>query len=289
MKTQRRHELHTNVLADWLGKHLETIQPIVGWVVAGVVVIVLAILAWSYFSGRSETQMLDGWTAIAKYGTEATNAANSNDTPGFNDATRNLAKVVTDYSGTSLAMFAEATLADVLLARGQSLMWTNRPEALQNLKEAVAKYNSAIDATDEPLLKNRLRMNLGTTYEWMFQVEDAKRAYQQVEGIYQPAAAEAIAALENATAQQLFERLEKFQPAPQQKPNMPEAEFGKPEENIFDRIPDFKQPDDGTGATTQPTGTAPVEKGADASKDEKSETATEPAAQGTAAAESPAK
>jgi len=255
MKTQRRHELHTNVLAEWLGKHLERIQPIVGWVVAGVVALVLAILAYSYFTSRSETQILDGWTAIAKYGNEASSAANNNDTPRFNDATRNLAQVVSDYSGTPVATFAEATLADIHLARGQALMWSNRPEALQSLREAVTRYNSAIDSTQEPLLRNRLRMNLGTTSEWMFQVDEAKRAYQQVEeGVFEPAAKKALAALERAEAEQLFQRLEKYEPATPQTTKAPETEFGKEGENLFDRIKDLERPSEGTGAAAQPTG-----------------------------------
>ena len=151
---------------------------------------VLILLAYSYFTKRSEAQMLEGWAAATKYGGEATNAVGANDTPGFQDATKNLAKIVSDYAGTPLATFAEANLGDVNLYRGQSLMWTNRSEALQSVREAVARYNSAISATNEPLVKNRLRMNLGTAYEWMFQVEDAKRAYKQVEGISKPAAQE---------------------------------------------------------------------------------------------------
>ncbi|MCE9556108.1 MAG: tetratricopeptide repeat protein [Planctomycetes bacterium] len=261
MKTQRRHELHTNVLADWLGRKMEAIQPYIGWVAAGALAIVLAYLGYSYFNSRSEAQMLEGWGAATKYGGEATSAVGANDTPGFQDATKNLAKLVDEYSGTPLATFAEANLGDVNLYRGQMLMWTNRSEALQSLKEAVASYNSAIGSTKEPLLKNRLRMNLATAYEWMFQVEDAKRAYQQVEGIYKPAAEQQIAALERATTDQLFERLQKFQPAPPPiKAKPPEAEFGKEGEDLFKQIPGLKDLEKSDGGTdsglpiVQPTG-----------------------------------
>jgi hypothetical protein len=261
MKTQRRHELQTNVLADWLGRNMEAIQPFIGWILAGVAAVVLAILAYTYFNSRSESQIQEGWGAATKYAGEATAAVGGNDTAGFQDATKNLAKVVDDYSGTPLATFAEANLGDVNLYRGQMLMWTNRAEALQSLKEAVARYNSAIASTHEPLLKNRVRMNLATAYEWMFQVEDAKRAYQQVEGIYQPAAQQQIAALEGATTAQLFERLQKYQPAPPQtKPKMPESNFGKEGDDLFKQFPDLKdleRPGSGAEATkpaVQPTG-----------------------------------
>lgn len=262
MKTQRRHELHTNVLADWLGRNMEAIRPFLGWVAAGVLAMVLVLLGYSYSNSRSESQMLEDWGAATKYGGEATNAVGANDTPSFQDAAKNLAKVVDEYAGTPLAIFAEANLGDVNLYRGQMLMWTNRSEALQSLKEAVARYSSAISATKEPLLKNRLRMNLATAYEWMFQVEDAKRAYKQVEGIYKPAAEQQIAALERATTDQLFERLQKFQPAPPQtKAKPPESEFGKEGEDLFKQFPglkDFERPGGGgTGApVVQPTGVA---------------------------------
>ena len=59
MKTDRRHDLHTNELADYLGKIVAKIKPYTNHIVAGVFAVLLIAVVWSltanYFSGNEDT------------------------------------------------------------------------------------------------------------------------------------------------------------------------------------------------------------------------------------------
>ena len=53
MKTERRHELQTNVLASSLAHWTEAAQPYGKAVLAGVLAIIIALFAWLYISSQS--------------------------------------------------------------------------------------------------------------------------------------------------------------------------------------------------------------------------------------------
>lgn len=63
MKTDRRHDLQTNELADYLGKILARIKPYTNHIVAGVLAVLLIAVVWSlasgYLSGNEETAWKD--------------------------------------------------------------------------------------------------------------------------------------------------------------------------------------------------------------------------------------
>src|SRR5262249_55692013 len=123
MKTKRRHELHTNALADWLAGWVDAARAYFGWLGCGGIAGIVILLGWSYFSSRSQTQMYDGWSSVNRSTEEAMSAVFGNDGDKFQSATTSLAKIVTEYSGTPLAAFAESSLGDVHMLRGQNLMW----------------------------------------------------------------------------------------------------------------------------------------------------------------------
>jgi hypothetical protein len=240
MKGKRRHELQTNVLADWLGHKVEKIRPAFGWILAGGVLVVLGLLAYSFFSSRSKTQMYDGWANLNRAQEEAITAIHQDKGAKFQDAAKAMERIVTDFAGTPLAMFAQSALGDVHLIRGQTLNWTRRPEALESFKSAAEHYTKAIAATEDPMLKNRLRMSLGTALEWKYQLDESKKVFHEVEeGIYRPAAQEQLAALTQAVDDKLFASLEKYQPPPPESPTKQgDTEFGSPTEDLNRRIRD---------------------------------------------------
>jgi tetratricopeptide (TPR) repeat protein len=244
MKTKRRHELHTNALADWLGLYVEKARPYFGWLAGGGMAIIVLLLGWSYFSSRSQKQMYDGWTLANESNRLAITAINNNDSDKFQDAMKKLTKLVDDYSGSPLAAFAEASMGDLHLLRGQTLMWVQPSDARDKMRQAIGHYQDAIKLTSEPLLKNRLRLNLGTAHEWLFDLNEARKAYEQVDdGIYKQAAQQQLAALDQATQDKLFEKLDKYEPASASAPGRrPGTEFGSEFEDLGAKVRDLQTP-----------------------------------------------
>ena len=61
MKTQRRHELQTNVLAHSLARWIERAKPYSKAGTAVLIAVVVALFAWAYLSTQSTRREADGW------------------------------------------------------------------------------------------------------------------------------------------------------------------------------------------------------------------------------------
>ncbi len=62
MKTERRHELQTNTLADWLGRQIEALRPHFTTIITGIVVLVVALVGYGIWSSRSQQAAAEAWT-----------------------------------------------------------------------------------------------------------------------------------------------------------------------------------------------------------------------------------
>lgn len=62
MKTERRHELQTNVLADWLGRQIEAIRPYTNIIIGVAVVLLVVIGVYSIWSAWSRSAAAQAWT-----------------------------------------------------------------------------------------------------------------------------------------------------------------------------------------------------------------------------------
>jgi len=61
MKSERRHELQHNALADWLVKAGETTKPYQNIMLASIVLVVVALAAYSWMSRESSAQTTQAW------------------------------------------------------------------------------------------------------------------------------------------------------------------------------------------------------------------------------------
>src|SRR5262245_44136720 len=120
MKTGRRHELQTNQLADALAHGIERVKPYSKAIMSGLLAILVAIFAWGFVSAQSTRRVADGWNEYF----EAT------DSPNPRDA---LADVAARYPGSEAGLFAELTLADMLLDIGTNQLFANKTIARDEL------------------------------------------------------------------------------------------------------------------------------------------------------------
>ncbi len=166
MKTERRHELQTNELADWLGKQIAGIRPYSKTILGVVVLIVAAIVALMLSLTQRSRNVAGGWQAYY----DATVARNA----------EKLSEIAKDYEGTTAGLWATQSAGDAYLMQGTSLLHIDRDDAADRLNKARAAYQQVIDQTYDDLLKPRALIGLAQCYEARNEVEEAEKQYNRV-------------------------------------------------------------------------------------------------------------
>lgn len=167
MKTERRHELQTNVLADYLGKHLQRIQPYSKHISLGVMLIVVAILAGLYFSNKRAAEMGAGWSDFL-----AAFAATDPDA---------LEEVANLHDGSTAGIWARLSAGEIKVAMGTGQLFTDRDEAEKSLKAAREHFDAVVkEAGGQPQLVERARFGLAQVYESLSDIEKAQKYYDEV-------------------------------------------------------------------------------------------------------------
>lgn len=167
MKTQRRHELQTNELADYLGRHIQQIRPHAKALSIGAVALVAMILGYLYFASQHASQSGSGWS---DYFT------------AFGDRSADrLEEAATRHAGTTAGLWARQAAGDIKLASGAGLLYTDRKEADKNLKQAEQHFKAVEkEAGGATMLVERARFGLAQVYESLCDVKKAREYYQKV-------------------------------------------------------------------------------------------------------------
>jgi hypothetical protein len=187
MKTERRHELEKNQLADWLANSItwceENARLLVG-VVAGIMIIGAA---FALLSTRKEEREAKAWNSYFAAKAEA-----GKDPSGL----ETVAKADGDLFAGKLA---DLTLADIALNQGLAAINTNRELAETQLTQAKNYYSKVRKAGDEHL-QERADLGMARYYESMGMIDEAKTEYEKLksrkQGLYVDLATQKLAYLE---------------------------------------------------------------------------------------------
>ena len=163
MKTDRRHELQTNVLADWIGKHLQQMQGYSKTILAVILLVIAAGIAGTFLAQDQAARAQASWNQFFQAFGERDPEA--------------LQVVAAKNQGTIASLWAHLAEADLKLAEGIGDLYTNRDNAKENLAEAERNYLAVEQAATETLLRERAWFGLGQTYESMAELEKAKQYY----------------------------------------------------------------------------------------------------------------
>lgn len=166
MKSERRHELQTNYLADHLGTAVSTSKPYASYVIGGAIVALFAALAYGFYSSQ-----------VAKAGSAAWGDYYFN--IGSGDA-EIFQQVAQDHSGTTAALWSKQAWADNKLLEGLDLIYVERAAAEDAVNKAIDAYQEVLNKTYESDLKNRAAMGLAQAYETIGKLDDATKYYKQV-------------------------------------------------------------------------------------------------------------
>ncbi|MCA9249216.1 MAG: hypothetical protein KDA42_18970, partial [Planctomycetales bacterium] len=140
MKTERRHELETNYLADRLAAWLEKAKPYTSTVGIGVIALLVALIAKNFFSQQSAERNAEQWEAYYRKSEKP-----AQDREGF-------LKLADDYENTPIEPWAALAAADASMQQGCSLLWIDKKEAAKHLNAAVADYEAIIKSKDDDIL-----------------------------------------------------------------------------------------------------------------------------------------
>lgn len=205
MKSERRHELQHNELADWLFRIGNQLKPYQNAVWMAVVALVVVVAAYTWWSRASATRSAQAWNDLSV---------------GMNTGNMEvLSKVAEGNPGTTVGYIAALVKADILLAQGCNDRFASKVPAMRSLKDAVAGYAMVLDGCQTPSLRERATYGLGRAKEAQGEIESATDNYQKVvdtwpEGTYASAANERLQELKQPDTKLMLQDLAKYDPKP---------------------------------------------------------------------------
>lgn len=206
MKTERRHELQTNQLADALGRATESAKPYAK-VALGVVVAVavIAVAVW-YLNQQAEATRAEGWDRYF--------AAQSSNDPEAMQA------VADQFRGTSAGHWALLQLADQHLRTGASALFSDRAEANEELRKARQYYDEVINQPGaSEVAQQRATHGLARTLEALNELDLARQTYEQLasrwpDGPYREEAQRRARDLERRSTKEFYDWFAMQDPSP---------------------------------------------------------------------------
>ncbi|HND52564.1 MAG TPA: hypothetical protein PLV92_09215 [Pirellulaceae bacterium] len=210
MKSERRHELQTNYLADWVGHQVDSIRPYTRAIAGTIGAIIVIFLVYSFVSHQQFVKAGMAWQSYLL-------ALRERDQ---DDQAAALQKVARDEGGTPAGVWALQTEADLDLDRGSRLLFTDRDEAVKTLERAEKNFEQVETlAQRDRLLLERARFGLAQTQECLGKLEKAKQKYESVakanpEGAFGKLAATRLAALGDKRMSEFYAWFEQQKPAP---------------------------------------------------------------------------
>lgn len=231
MKTERRHELATNDLADWIGDKVEELKPYSTAIWATVLAVLVLIFAAVYWSRKSEAKLEQGWDRYFQARSQ--------------ESLDELRDVADADPKSPAGLWARSTLGDRQLSEGVNLLFEDRSEAQQALSDAVEAYEYVLkNAPGGSLLAERATFGLGEAFESQNELDKAREQYEALKakwpgGAFSAEAERRLADLDRATTKGFYDWFAKQEPkrkpaaSPLSTGKTPDFDFGKIEEHSF--------------------------------------------------------
>jgi predicted negative regulator of RcsB-dependent stress response len=208
MKTERRHELATNALADWLGERIEALKPYSAAVSASAVAVLVLAFATVFWYQKREASAARAWegyfTALDEQDPEKIRTR--------------LVQVSEDYAQSSAGLWSRLSLADAQLERGIEALFQDRAGARKALEEAIDDYQAVLQASpNDSLLAERATFGLAQAYESKDELDSARQKYRELldrwpEGAFSAMAKDRLADLDRKTTKEFYDWFAKQSP-----------------------------------------------------------------------------
>jgi hypothetical protein len=205
MKSERRHELQHNELADWIFTTGQNIKPYQNAILAAVVALIVAVGAYSWWSRSSATKAAEAWA-------EVTNGLQS-DNPDM------LASVAETNPNSNVGFVASVALADVYLAKGCDARMVDKAASQKALSSAIKAYTAILEQCKTPSLRERATFGVARAFETQCDLEAALKRYEEIvnnwpEGTYAAAAKQRLHDLHQHDTKKMYDDLHNYEPKP---------------------------------------------------------------------------
>ena len=165
MKSERRHELEKNVLADRVGAGLESVHSYWPMILGGLAILVVGSLAWGLYSSSARKQAAEAWTDyyFSMAGGEA---------EAFLDLSER-------YPNSSAAGWARQTAGNGFLERGVDALYVNKSEGESLIKQAISEFEQLEDSSNQELRAKAL-YGLAQAHESLGDLDTAIAYYEKL-------------------------------------------------------------------------------------------------------------
>jgi predicted negative regulator of RcsB-dependent stress response len=209
MKSEERHKLQQNELADYLAKIVERIKPYQNAILGGIIMILVVVLLVRWWTGKSATE---SETANAAFYNALNGAMGSNEPA-------ELIAVAEKYPDNSAAPFAALAAADMYLNNGSDMLFQNKAKANADLGDAVALYQKILPSLNTSYLIAKANFGLARAQECQNQLSEAKKHYEEVvkiqpDGPYGVLAKRRLENLNLPATKEYYDKFAKFEPPP---------------------------------------------------------------------------
>ncbi|MDM4014460.1 YfgM family protein [Roseiconus lacunae] len=154
----RQEELETNIVADQLAIFYKKIEPYSKLIAAAVVAVVVAMLAYGFYSSSQTATRSDATFQLLM----------------------NNPEVASRYPDTTAAAWSQLFQANQNLAQGISSLYRDKAEAETLLAQAKDEFINARVSSDDEILISRANYGLALAHEALGEVDDAMKAYEAV-------------------------------------------------------------------------------------------------------------
>ncbi|GAA5505652.1 tetratricopeptide repeat protein [Novipirellula caenicola] len=240
MKSERRHELQENILANYLGRINQSIEPYSRPIGIAVAVLLIGGIGYAIYSSKVSEDRSQATFELLMQQT------GSQDPEG-------LASVSVKYPNTPAAAWAHLYQGSALLAQGTRTLYVNRMDAEDQLNGASKAFRNAIAEGNNELLLSRAYFGIARSEEALGNLDKAIAAYKECVRIGESeemvnACEERIAALSKESTKDFLTwfKDQDFSPSdPSAPPSLPSG-------SMLPEMPDLDLPDLGGASDEEP-------------------------------------
>lgn len=238
MKSDRRHELQKNELADRLASGIESTRSYLPVILGGLGLLVVASIAWGIYSSYTKSQASVAWTEFY-----------FNLTRGDADSFVDLAQ---DHTGSSAAIWARQIAGDNYLQRGISTLYSNKADAKELIGKAIKAFEEVNQQASNTDLRTKALMGLAQAHESLGELDKATGFYQQLsktatQPLLVAEANKRLAFLTSSSGKEFYAWFSKLDPKPDAPitlpsdmmlpPTTPDLQFGPTDTSLNNSVP----------------------------------------------------
>ena len=241
MKSERRHELERNALADWLAETIAIVKPYTTAILAAVLLVLVLGLLISWWANRSSSESGAAWDAFSA-ALDSRNVAE-------------LDRIAETHPKSRVGQCAALAAGELLTREGCDALFSSKASANQQLRRATDSFMQVLDQSGDRELRQRATFDLARAREAQNQLSQAVEQYEQVvkewpNGTFASLAQQRLDDLKRKSTRAFYDEFAKYDPKPAYSDNPgkgPAFDAGLLPDNSSARPGSARTDDKGTG------------------------------------------